>query len=227
MGFIKNYKKARSFGKGKVSGIPYDGVVSYYFNRRISAAITALLIDKKVKPNQISIFILILGILTCVPLYLSGNFFAAGLMVWVISILDGVDGEIARAKGIKTKTGKFVDSFFDRLFDMAVIFSIAVSVSLMTSSIIPWVFAFIAFFGLFLDYYTLELYENRIGNNLMSKARIAITKKVGFWPARDVFLFIISIASFANAPEIGILIAGTLSGVFSLSRTFIALKKVI
>jgi len=223
--FIKNYKKIRNYTKGKVSGIPRDGLVSYHVNRRVSAAITALLIDKEVAPNQISIFILVLGILTCVPLYLSGNFVAAGLMVWVISILDGVDGEIARVKGIATKIGKFVDSFLDRLFDIAIIFSIALSVSLMTTSIIPWIFAFIAILGLFLDYYTIELYGNRVGKNLMAKARVKIVKKVRFWPTRDVFLFIISIASFISMPEIGILIAGILSSIFSIFRILIVFRR--
>jgi len=225
MRFRKNYKRVSRFNKGKVSGIARDGFVSYYFNRRISAVFTSLLIDKEVTPNQISIFIFVLGIFTCVPLYLSGNFFVAGLMVWIISILDGVDGEIARTKGIGTKTGKFVDSFLDRLFDIAIIFSIALSVSLLTESVIPWIFAFIAFLGLLLDNYVVELYGNRISMNIISKARIEIAKKVRFWPHRDVFLFIISIASFANVPEIGLLIAGTLTGAFSIARILIVLKR--
>jgi len=224
--FVNNYNKVTKFNKGHdVSGVPRDGLISYYFNRRISAIFSALLMDKEVTPNQISTFVLVLGILTCVPLYLSGNFFMAGIMVWIISILDGVDGEIARVKSIGTKLGKFIDSFFDRLFDTAVIFSIALSVSLLTESVIPWIFAYIAFLGLLLDYYVVELYGNRVSQNSITKARIEIVKKVRFWPARDVFLFIISVMSFVNMPEIGLLIGGGLVGVFSILRILIVLKK--
>jgi len=222
--FIIKYKEIRKFHKGKVSGISRDGLVSYYFNRRISAVFTTLLIDKSVTPNQISVFVFFLGILTCVPLYLSGNFLIAGIVLWIISILDGVDGELARAKGMITKKGTFIDSFLDRLFDMAIIFSIALAVSLETGSVIPWVLASVGFLGMFLDYYTVELYGNRINNNLISKVRILIVKKTRFWPNRDIFLFIISIASFANIPEIGLFVAGMLSSIFSISRILLTLK---
>lgn len=222
--FITRYKEIRKFHKGKVSGIPRDGLVSYHFNRRISAVFSTLLIDKNVTPNQISNCVFFLGILTCVPLYLSGNFLLAGIMLWIISILDGVDGELARAKGMITKKGTFIDSFLDRLFDMAIIFSIALAVSLETGSIIPWVFASVAFLGMFLDYYTIELYGNRINNNLMTKVGILIGKKTRFWPSRDMFLFIITIASFANIPEIGLFVAGMLSSIFSMSRILLTLK---
>ena len=222
--FITKYKEIRKFHKGKVSSVPRDGLVSYYFNRQISAVFTALLIDKNVTPNQISAFVFFLGILTCIPLYLSGNFLIAGIVLWIISILDGVDGELARAKGMITKKGTFIDSFLDRLFDIAIIFSIALAVSLETGSVIPWVFASVGFLGMFLDYYTVELYGNRINNNLISKVRILIVKKIRFWPNRDIFLFIISIASFANIPEIGLFVAGMLSSIFSISRILLALK---
>jgi len=224
MRFVRNYKKARSFSKGKAFGAR-SGFVSYYFNGRLSSAFTALLMDTKVTPNQITISVFVLGVLACVPLYLSGHFFLAGVMVWIFSILDGVDGELARAKGMGTKRGGIIDSLLDRLFDTTIIFSIALSVSLLTSSIVPWVFASIAFLGLLLDYYTLELYGNRMSKNLIKSVRIEIANKVGFWPSRDVFLFIISIASFINAPHIGLLIAGSLSGVFALLRILILLKR--
>lgn len=223
--FIVKYKEVRNFDKGSASGIPREGLVAYYFNRRISPLFTVLLLDKNVTPNQISVFIFLLGVLTCVPLYLSGNFFAAGIMVWIISILDGVDGELARAKGMITRTGAFIDSLLDRLFDIAIIFSIALAVSLKTESSIPWIFASVAFLGMFLDHYTVELYGNRIDKKLIGKVRILIAEKTRFWPHRDIFLFIISIASIIKFPHIGLLIAGSLSGVFSLVRILIVLNR--
>ena len=222
--FAENYRRIRSLDKGKIDGAWRDGIISHHFNRRLSAAVTALLLDTRATPNKVSAFHLALGVLTCVPLYLSKSYFVAGLMVWVVSILDGVDGEIARAKGLGTKTGEFIDSFFDRLFDITIIFSIALSTSWSNGSVIPWIFAQIALTGIFLDNYVFELYGNRVSMDSIVRAQIKITKKLRFWPARDVFLFIISIASFFYVPEIGLAIAGILSVGFSLSRLLVLLR---
>ncbi len=214
---------ARRVAKASVSGVDLDEIAFHHSNRGVSAAFSALLIDTAVTPNKISVFHFALGILSCVPLYLTGNFLAAGLMVWVVSILDGVDGEIARAKGLGTKAGEFIDSFLDRLFDTAMIFSIAMATSRMSDSTLPWIFAFVAFAGILLDDYGYELYSNRVSPASVLKAQTEIAKKARFWPAGDVFLFIISITSLLHIPAIRLAIAGSLSVVFSAARLVVVL----
>lgn len=144
-------------------------------------------------------------------------------MVWVISILDGVDGEIARAKGPGTKAGEFIDSVLDKLFDIAIIFSIAMVTSRMSDSMLPRILAFVAFAGMLLDNHGYELYSNRVSPASILKAQAEIAKKARFWPARDVFLFIISITSLLHVPEVGLAIAGGVSVVFSAARLVVVL----
>ncbi|ASJ00321.1 CDP-alcohol phosphatidyltransferase [Thermococcus gorgonarius] len=91
-----------------------DGFVSRYLNRKISTEISALLVDK-VTPNQMTAFTFALGIfsalLTLVSLPL------AGILYQLSSILDGVDGELARAQLRTSRLGGYIDSILDRYVD--------------------------------------------------------------------------------------------------------------
>jgi 1L-myo-inositol 1-phosphate cytidylyltransferase / CDP-L-myo-inositol myo-inositolphosphotransferase len=94
---------------------PQDGFISRYLNRPISRRITSFLLKFPIHPNTwtISIFVL--------PL-IAGTFLVRGDYVSVVigaaifqvfSILDGCDGEIARAKNLESKFGERLDYFCD------------------------------------------------------------------------------------------------------------------
>ena len=56
---------------------------------------------------------------------LTGKLVTAGLVAIVAALLDTVDGAIARARGLGTKFGAFLDSTTDRIADALVLLSIA------------------------------------------------------------------------------------------------------
>jgi phosphatidylglycerophosphate synthase len=96
---------------------PQDGFVSRFLNRPISRRITRFLLKFPIHPNgwTISIFVL--------PL-IAGAFLVRGDYASVIigaaifqafSILDGCDGEIARAKNLESTFGERLDYFCDFL----------------------------------------------------------------------------------------------------------------
>jgi len=101
--------------KGKIT----DGVVSRYINRRISMKISAFIIRHKIPitPNMVSIISSIIGFIS-LPLFILGNPILAGIIVQTSSILDGVDGELARYYGLTSKFGSFLDSILDRLVNI-------------------------------------------------------------------------------------------------------------
>ncbi len=110
---------------GKPGGKPTDGLISRYINRRISTRITSFILkyDIGVTPTQVSIFSFSLG-LVAAYLYLYGYVLLAGLLVQISSIVDGVDGELARARDMVSKRGGFIDTILDRLANIAVLTSI-------------------------------------------------------------------------------------------------------
>ncbi len=106
-----------------VRGKPTDGIVSRYINRRLSMRITRLILRyfPGTSPTTVTIITTIFGYLTF-PLYFIGNSILGGIVAQLASILDGVDGELARARNMVSERGAFIDSILDRSVDIAMLF---------------------------------------------------------------------------------------------------------
>ena len=103
----------RMLVKTAVKGIG-DGFVSRHLNRKISTEISAFLVDK-VTPNEMTAFTFALGILSALLTLVSLPL--AGILYQLSSILDGIDGEIARASLRTSGLGGYIDSILDRYVD--------------------------------------------------------------------------------------------------------------
>lgn len=96
-----------------------DGPVSRYLNRRFSVPIASALAHTPVTPNQVSVaaFAIALGALA---LLVAGRNIEAGVLIQASSIVDGVDGDLARAKGAASTFGGLLDAVLDRYADAAI-----------------------------------------------------------------------------------------------------------
>src|SRR5438093_4948039 len=94
---------------------PQDGFVSRFLNRPISRRITSVLLKFPIHPSTWTISIcglpLIAGVFLVRGDYVSIVIGAA--IFQAFSILDGCDGEIARAKNLESKFGERLDYFCD------------------------------------------------------------------------------------------------------------------
>ena len=105
------------------SGKSQDGFVSRYLNRPISRALTRLLLRYPVTPNAWTWLIFSIPIIAALVLA-RGNYwsFVWGLVFFqVFSVLDGCDGEIARAKFMESESGRRLDDFFDVLSNILLV----------------------------------------------------------------------------------------------------------
>jgi 1L-myo-inositol 1-phosphate cytidylyltransferase / CDP-L-myo-inositol myo-inositolphosphotransferase len=96
---------------------PQDGFVSRFLNRPISRRITRFLLKFPIRPNTWTISIFVLPLIASVFL-IRGDYasIVIGTAVFqLFSILDGCDGEIARAKNLESKLGERLDYFCDFL----------------------------------------------------------------------------------------------------------------
>src|SRR6266404_3252854 len=126
------------------SGKSRDGFVSRYLNRPISRAVSQLLLKTSMTPNLWTVLITafpLLGFLFLVRGTYSG-FVIGALLFNVQSILDGCDGEIARAKYLDSERGPGIDAVGDLitllLFSIGLGFGLFRSAQLHTVS--HWVF---------------------------------------------------------------------------------------
>jgi phosphatidylglycerophosphate synthase len=96
---------------------PVDGVVSRNLNRHVSLALSRRLVDTRVTPNQVSAVCIALGLLSGVLAAQGGYaFLLAGAALFKLnSILDGVDGELARVRWQYSRVGELLDSAGDNV----------------------------------------------------------------------------------------------------------------
>ena len=109
---------------------PNDGYLAR-FDRRLSLAITRLLLPLPVTPNQVTAASLLLAFLGAWLLAAASARlqFEGALILWFCCLLDGTDGEIARLKHSKTKWGGEFDLLADHLAHFATFVALPIGVS--------------------------------------------------------------------------------------------------
>jgi phosphatidylglycerophosphate synthase len=119
------------------SGKPTDGLVARTLNRPLSRLLSRWLVQTRVTPNQVSF--LVLGVLTASTWVLARGTprgFVVGMLLFQLaSVLDGCDGEIARAKFLETRLGAWLDTSVDLLGNF--LLALAIGIGLAHQSGLP------------------------------------------------------------------------------------------
>ncbi len=105
---------------------PTESYLSKNLERKISLFITARLVDTAVTPNQVSLVSICIGLVSG-GLFLGPNrlyHVAGALLLWLSSVIDGCDGEIARLKFQESRLGSVLDFLGDNLVHIVVFFCI-------------------------------------------------------------------------------------------------------
>ena len=128
----------------RASGKSRDGFVSRYLNRPISCTVSQFLLKTSMTPNLWTVLITafpLIGFLFLIRGTYPG-FVIGALLFNVHSILDGCDGEIARAKYLDSEKGPGIDAFGDLI--ALLLFSIGLGFGLFRSAqqhaVSQWVF---------------------------------------------------------------------------------------
>ena len=98
----------------------YEGLVSRYLNRRFSRPIARLLTPTPITPNQVSLLAFLVAV-GAAALFWQGYNIWAGIAVQASSIIDGVDGDLARSKSMTSLFGGFFDALLDRYADALIL----------------------------------------------------------------------------------------------------------
>ncbi len=173
---------------------PEDGLVSRYLNRPISTRMSIMAYRRgfKIEPFTVTLVSFILGLSASLLLAMRA-FILGGLLVQAASIIDGVDGELARLYRKATPWGGYLDSVLDRVSDVAIVAGLTLSLPIMDGFTL--LFAILAAANvIFVSYVT---------HNLSSLG--VSTEKLRKVPAtRDVRLFVVFITSLFSLPILGL-----------------------
>ena len=98
----------------------YDGLVSRHLNRHASRPVARALAHTPVTPNAATLTTLLLAACTAAMTGAGWNI-AGGIGIQLVSIVDGVDGDLARLKGMATRFGGVLDTVTDRYADALIL----------------------------------------------------------------------------------------------------------
>jgi len=131
----------------------YDGYISKHINRRLSEPIARLLAKSSVTPNQMTWAAFGVALLAFIS-FIFGQNIVAGLLVQLSSIVDGIDGSLARLKGMTSGFGGFLDSMLDRYSDILIV--LGLTLWSLSHEVYPWVWlmGFLAITGTICISYT-------------------------------------------------------------------------
>ena len=130
----------------RATGKAGDGLVSRWLNRPISQRITLLLLGAfpSIRPIHVTLFNALLG-LAMVPILIFGGeagLILGGILFHAASVLDGVDGEMARATWRSSRTGATLDSIIDIATNLLFVAGLTINLALRDGDYIGWLGAY-------------------------------------------------------------------------------------
>lgn len=143
-----------------------DGFISRFINRKISIAISTALVEKT-SPVFMTFISFVIGVISALLTLISMP--AGAILYQISSILDGVDGEIARASLKQSKKGGYIDSLLDRFVDALFLVCTGVAVGLSPTM---WTIAAFAIFGSTMISYSTERYKSAFSEDIYEKIHV-------------------------------------------------------
>ena len=190
-----------------------DGIISNLIIKRISILITSALVRTNITPNQVTLLSLLVALTGAFFLALGSWKYVAigGFLAFFSFILDFVDGEIARFKGMCSKRGGFLDGVVDRFSDSAIVFGMCLGLYRIIGSHRIWILGFILLTGIFMTVIVsflgtseltlsgLKNFTNDISKTVTRKFSILKYIKPSYFAlTKDIRLFIIMVGGFTN-----------------------------
>jgi len=143
-------------------------------------------------PNQVTLMSAAVGVAAGI-LFIFDQWLAGAISVFASMVLDGLDGEVARRKNMKSKYGAFLDTMMDRVVDTTVVLGVAYSSAKIYGDT-AWIIGFLAaVYACVLSSYTRKLVAIATGTE-----PTWLDEKPKFTDGRDVRLLIITLGALGN-----------------------------
>lgn len=183
-----------------------DGFVARALNRPISARLSRLLLRTRLTPNQVTVMSFSLAMMGAAALATAhaGWWIAAGVLIQLASIVDGCDGEIARAKLLHSNRGAWLDTLLDRYSDIG----IGIAITFAAYSLLPspwiWLAGTLAVISFLLASYVTKEYQLRFGRAFPDSFANRLKR-------RDLRLLILAVGAILGYPFVGLVVVGAMT----------------
>lgn len=125
-------------------------MINTYLLRPIAGILVRVLYNTRITPNHVTIASIFAGMIAGVMYFFGeyGTIPAAGLFVTLKDILDSADGQLARAKSISSRIGRFLDSIGDLFVNLIIFSAIGWFLFNKTEDVLYLTLSFVAFLGI-------------------------------------------------------------------------------
>ena len=187
----------------------YDGFISKHINRKLSEPVARMLARTRLTPNQASWGAFGIALLSFISFTL-GQSIIGGLLAQLSSVVDGIDGSLARLKGMSSAFGGFLDSVLDRYADILIVLGMVLwSLSHESYSGI-WLVGFLAIVG------TLSFSYTRA--RIDSKYRPIFNRALPSLASRDIRLFLVMLGGITGQVYFCLLVIAILTNLVVFFR---------
>jgi choline kinase/phosphatidylglycerophosphate synthase len=210
-----------------------DGPVSRHINRFFSLKVTRLLAPYPITPNQVSVATTVLGFLGAAGFFAAGLVGAgspalvwplaalAGLTVQVSSILDGVDGEIARLKHQVSPYGAYFEYMLDRYVDGLTVMGMVYASYVLSGGLTIIFVGFVALMGLPLSSIHRAKFLAEAKRNYLDEDD-GLLRYLPY--SRDVRLFVVFLGGMFNQLRLAIYVLAVVPNLVALLRLYTVKK---
>lgn len=116
-----------------------DGFMARHFDRHLSLGVSRLLLETSVTPNGMTVLSCLIGLIGT-AFFLRHDWASAmtgAVLVWLHSVLDGCDGELARIRFQESPLGAAIDFWGDNLVHLSLFACLAGGFYLADNSLVP------------------------------------------------------------------------------------------
>lgn len=137
------------------------------YGRNIANFFVKFLVNTPVTPIHVTLVFGFCGVLAIFSI-LNSYYILAAVLLILKSIIDAMDGELARLKQTPSYSGRYLDSVFDNILNFFILFAISIQVAA------PWWAFLLTYFaiqlqGTLYNYYYVIFRTNSVGGDSTSK----------------------------------------------------------
>ena len=152
--------KRVSFEKDKGA----SDLLAHYVHRPIENRVVLYLMKTRVTPNQVTVLTNILAYVVT-ALYLLGYLLPGSLLSFVVGLMDGIDGKLARAKNMTSRLGK-MEHAFDLLFEFSWLIALAVYLYNSSGDALPLILCLLSITLIAFSRYCYDTFGKVMGTSL-------------------------------------------------------------
>lgn len=155
-----------------------DGFMARHFDRHISLSVSRALLETGVTPNMMTVLSTALGLSGAALFLLPSRAYTVvgALLVWLHSVLDGCDGELARVRFQESAFGADLDFWGDNLVHLALFTCLGVGFYLSGSG--PHVLALSALAGASVAASAFVAWRHRLARRAAGRSTGGVTEEI-------------------------------------------------